>query len=101
VFEAYGPSGSAIIIDTITDSRNRAVAEVKKILADHEAKWAEIGSVRWAFEVSGSGEWKAKFPQEIPEGDKERLAALIEELLNHDDVQRIATNVIGMELREE
>jgi len=50
VIEAYGPEGSAIIIEAITDNTNRTISEVKKILSDHDAKFANQGSVLWAFE---------------------------------------------------
>lgn len=49
-FEAYGPGGVAILIEAVSDNRNRAVAEIKKILSDSGGKWAEAGSVRWAFD---------------------------------------------------
>lgn len=95
-FEAYGPGGVALIIEAITDSRNRAVAEIKKILSDHEAKWAESGSVRWAFEQSrdenGIIVWKAKFPQGISEEDGTKLSELVDALDDHNDVQNVYTN---------
>jgi len=75
----------------ITDSKNRAVAETKKILSDHEAKWADPGSVLWAFEKTAEG-WQGKFKHEITPGGKEKLKTLIEELENHNDIQRITTN---------
>lgn len=96
VFEAYGPGGVAILVEAISDSKNRTVAEVKRILHDHESKWAETGSVRWAFEPTSDSEavtWKAKFPQSIDESDKKKLRALIEDLEEHDDVQKVYTNV--------
>ena len=114
--EAYGPEGSAILIEAITDSRNRTVSEVKKILKDCDAKWAEPGSVLWAFSSSaelrgtdaeergsendrntfGAGEskWQAKFPQEISEEGKEKLGKLLEALEEHEDVEDVVTNVI-------
>jgi YebC/PmpR family DNA-binding regulatory protein len=91
-FEAYGPSGSAIFIEALSDNRNRAVQEIKTILKEHGGKWAESGSVRWAFEPAG-GEWKAKFPQDIAEEDKVKLFALLEALEDHDAVQTVYTNV--------
>mgnify|MGYP001585988755 FL=1 len=95
-FESYGPGGSALFIEAITDSRNRTVAEVKKILHDHEGKWAESGSVRWAFDQAvgegGERSWKAKFPQILSEKDHRKLEKLIEALDEHDDVQDIFTN---------
>jgi len=97
VIEAYGPEGSAIIIEAITNNTNRTISEVKKILSDHGAKFANQGSVLWAFDapVKGSenAEWKAKFPQAISEDSKAKLEKLIEALDEHDDVQNIFTNV--------
>jgi len=96
IFESYGPGGSALFIEAITDNRNRTVAEVKKILHDHEGKWAESGSVRWAFdqmtEENGERTWKAKFPRALNEDDQNKLERLIEALDEHDDVQDIFTN---------
>lgn len=91
LLEAYGPSGTAILIEAITDNRNRSVSEIKKILSDNGTKWAEMGSVQWAFENKG-GQWVAKFPQDVSEEDKTVLAALIEALEERDDVQKITTN---------
>lgn len=91
ILEAYGPGGTAVLIEAITDSKNRTIAEVKKILNDNNAKWAEPGSVRWAFEKSAD-QWQSKFNQEISDEAKNGLARLIQELESHDDVQRVYTN---------
>ena len=48
--EAYGPSGSALLIEAITDNRNRTVAEIKHILERNGGHLAEKGSVLWLFE---------------------------------------------------
>lgn len=92
VFEAYGPGGSAILIEAISNNRNRAVQEIKTILRDHNGKWAESGSVLWAFEKTADG-WHAKFPQETADADKEKLAGLLEALEENDDVQNVYTNI--------
>jgi len=52
-FEAYGPGGIAIIIEGITDNKNRALGEIKQILNQYEGKLAEGGSVKWLFERKG------------------------------------------------
>jgi len=91
MLEAYGPGGVAIFIEAATDNTNRTVPEVKKILSDHGGKWAEPGSVRWAFE-SQNGEWVAKFKQTISEEDLVSLEKLIEAILEQDDVQKVHTN---------
>ena len=98
VIEAYGPEGSAIIIEAITDNTNRTISEVKKILNDSGAKFANQGSVLLAFDAPIPGnaeanEWKAKFPQSISEESKAKLEKIIEALDEHDDVQNIFTNV--------
>lgn len=90
-FEAYGPGGSAIIIEALSDSRNRTVQEIKTILKEHDGKWAESGSVQWAFEKTHEG-WNAKFPQDVPESDKSQLVKLLESLEENDDVQNVYTN---------
>lgn len=94
VFEAYGPGGAAILVEAISDNRNRTVQEVKTVLRDMGGKWAESGSVRWAFEpVTGDERgWRAKFPQEIPVEEKKKLDALVEALLENEDVQKVFTN---------
>lgn len=92
-FEAYGPGGSAILIEALSDNRNRTVQEIKLILKEHNGKWAESGSVLWAFEKSSEG-WKAKFPQELPENDKSQLVRLLEAIDDNDEVQEVYTNAI-------
>jgi len=92
VFEAYGPAGAAILIEAISNSRNRTIQEVKLILKEHNGKWAESGSVQWAFEKTTDG-WTAKFPQEITDEEKTKLVALLETLEDNDDVQEVYINI--------
>ncbi len=96
IIEAYGPEGSAILIEAITDSRNRTISEVKKILSDNNAKFGEQGSVRWAFEnINGDDGiiWQIKFKQEISKDAKQKLQGLIKKLEERDDIQNIYTNI--------
>jgi len=90
-YEAYGPGGAAVIIDVITDNKNRAVAEIKHILAEHNGKFAEQGSVLWAFDFSGEKP-SPKITVEISLADKEALAKLVGVLSENDDAQEIYTN---------
>ncbi|MDP3800189.1 MAG: YebC/PmpR family DNA-binding transcriptional regulator [bacterium] len=53
LYEAYGPSGAAILILAITSNRNRTVSEIKHILSNNGGRLAEIGSVKWLFEEKG------------------------------------------------
>jgi YebC/PmpR family DNA-binding regulatory protein len=91
-FETYGPGGSAIIIEALTDNNNRTAPEIKHILTKRGLHLAAPHSASWAFEKIG-GEWNAKTPHDISEADLEKLESLIEELEDHEDVQGVYTNV--------
>lgn len=52
-FEAYGPGGITLIIDGITDNKNRALGEIKQILSQHNGKLVQEGAVRWMFDRKG------------------------------------------------
>ncbi len=49
LYEAYGPGGAAILVEAITDNKNRTTAEIKRILNERGGKLAEGGSVKWMF----------------------------------------------------
>lgn len=92
-YEAYGPGGSAIIIEAITDSKNRTFAELKHLLSLHGAKLGEPGSVLWAFE-NKNGKFKPKITINLSETGAQLLDKLLEALDDHDDVQEIYTNAL-------
>ncbi len=52
-YEAYGPAGVAIIIEVLTDNKNRTVAEVRNILSKQGGNMGESGSVGWMFQKKG------------------------------------------------
>lgn len=53
LFEAYGPAGTALLIEGITDNKNRSLSAVKKILNQYNGKLVGEGAVRWMFERKG------------------------------------------------
>jgi len=53
LLEAYGPGGIAIIIEGITDNKNRTFGEIKQILNQNGGKLVGEGSVKWMFERRG------------------------------------------------
>ena len=53
IYEGYGPGGVAIMIDTLTDNRNRTTAEVRSILTKSGGNLGENGCVSWIFEKKG------------------------------------------------
>ena len=52
-FEGYGPGGVALIVDTLTDNRNRTVSEVRHAFSKHGGNLGELGSVRFMFAKKG------------------------------------------------
>jgi YebC/PmpR family DNA-binding regulatory protein len=53
VYEGYGPGGVAVLIEALTDNRNRTGSEVRNIFARHGGNLGEPGSVAWVFEKKG------------------------------------------------
>ena len=51
--EAYGPGGTAILLEIITDNRNRTVAEIRNLLTKNHGTMAEAGAVAWQFQKKG------------------------------------------------
>lgn len=51
--EGYGPGGAAVLIDVLTDNRNRAVQEIRSTFSKHNGNLGENGSVSWLFDVKG------------------------------------------------
>jgi YebC/PmpR family DNA-binding regulatory protein len=49
-FEGYGPHGAALMIDCVTDNRNRTIAEVRHIFSRSGGNMAEAGAVGWQFD---------------------------------------------------
>ena len=52
-YEGYGPGGVALLIESMTDNRNRTVAEIRHLLAKNGGNLGEAGSVGWMFEKKG------------------------------------------------
>ncbi len=52
-YEGYGPGGVAIMVDSMTDNRNRTVAEIRHIFSKNGGNLGESGSVGWIFEKKG------------------------------------------------
>ena len=53
LFEGYGPGGAAILVEALTDNRNRTSADVRHAFSKHHGSLGEPGSVAWIFEKRG------------------------------------------------
>lgn len=69
MYEGYGPGGAALLIDTLTDNRNRTVGELRHVLSKHGGNLGEANSVAWMFEKKGY------FVVEKQQTDEETLMA--------------------------
>lgn len=52
-YECYGPAGVALIVDVLTDNKNRTVAEIRHLLSRNGGSMGESGAVTWNFDPQG------------------------------------------------
>ncbi|OGG48369.1 hypothetical protein A2678_02955 [Candidatus Kaiserbacteria bacterium RIFCSPHIGHO2_01_FULL_53_31] len=96
--EAYGPGGTAILIEALTDNKNRTVQELKHLLSRNGVELAAPGSASWAFSKFPEGCLVPNEPlMELGEADEEKLGVILTALDEHDDVQEVYTNALGYE----
>lgn len=100
--EAYGPGGSALIIEAITDNKNRTVTEIRNALGQHGGKLANSGSVIYQFHKKGV--IRVKNPSEELElkavdagaEDTKKTAELLEIHTRPEDLQKVKNNLAGL-----
>ncbi len=90
-YEGYGPAGVAILIDTLTDNRNRTVADIRAAMTRNHGNLGESGSVAWIFEKKGVLviQAKATTEEELMEWT---LEAGAEDIKNENDVFEVLTD---------
>jgi YebC/PmpR family DNA-binding regulatory protein len=52
-YEGYGPGGVAVLVETLSDNKNRTVAEIRHIFTRHNGNLGEVGCVGWMFDRKG------------------------------------------------
>lgn len=111
LFEAYGPGGIAIIIEGITDNKNRTLGEIKQVLNQNGGKLVGEGAVRWMFEKKGciivdykqfGSELTAEGLQNENLQNKEKLELLAieagaQDLYWHDGILDVYTKIEDLE----
>ncbi len=75
-YEGHGPSGVAIMIEVLTDNKNRAVADLRALFSRNGGNLAETGSVNWMFERLGI--IRAQVPTILP--------AILKNVMNEDSL---------------
>jgi YebC/PmpR family DNA-binding regulatory protein len=53
VYEGYGPGGVAVLVESLTDNRNRTVADIRHLFSKHAGSMGEAGCVAWMFDKKG------------------------------------------------
>lgn len=90
IYEGYGPAGVAVMVYTLTDNRNRTVAEIKTIFDRNGGSLGNPGSASYVFDPKTH---EPLFTVEIEDEDTiHKLAGLLEALEEHDDVQDVYLN---------
>ena len=95
-YEGYGPNGVALMIDTLTDNKNRTTAEVRHALAKRGGNLGENGCVAWIFETKGII-WVGKDQTEEERLIEIALEGGAEDVRDEDDGFEIATAVADFE----
>ena len=80
-YEGYAPSGVAMIVECLTDNRNRTGSEVRSLFTRNGGSMAEPGAVSWQFERKG--------------------VAMIPKSVGEDDLMAVALDAGGEDLRDE
>jgi len=103
LFEAYGPGGIAIIIEGITDNKNRTLGEIKQILNQNGGKLVGEGSVKWMFERKGCLTINAQFLISNSQiKNKEELEMMVieagaEDIYWHEELLDVYTKIEDLE----
>jgi len=91
IYEGYGPGGAAILIEALTDNRNRTVADIRHVLSKNGGNLGASGSVSYLFEKRGI----LNFEGEGLDGDALMEAALeagADDVVEGDDVVDVVTS---------
>jgi YebC/PmpR family DNA-binding regulatory protein len=82
IYEGYGPGGVAVLVEILTDNRNRTASEIRKLFELYDGKLGESGCVSWMFERKG------QFMIPASQVDEDALMELALEA-GADDVKRV------------
>lgn len=91
VYEAYGPGGTALILEGITDNRNRSSQEIKHLLSTHGATLATPGAAAWAFNKTTEG-LTPQTTVELDDTQAEQLGTLLDALEENEDIKTVYEN---------
>lgn len=91
LYETFGPAGTAILVSTLTDNKNRTSQELRHLLSKAGSALGAPGSSLWAF-TKKENYFIPINPLSLSDEEGEKLAVLIEAIEEHDDVQDVYTS---------
>jgi len=96
MYEAYGPGGVAILVDSLTDNKNRTTAELRNIMSKRAGNMAGAGSVSWIFTQKG---YISVAKDKVKEDELMNIVldAGAEDMKHEDDLYEIFTSVQDLE----
>lgn len=97
LYETYDPNGVAILIEALTDNKNRTTPEIKHLLSRFGLEISAPGAASWAFTKVGNTYVPNEPLNELSGESEEKFTTLLEALDEHEDVQQIFTNARGYE----
>ncbi len=95
-YEGYGPGGTAVLVEALTDNKNRTTAEVRHIFSRYNGNLGEAGSVSWIFSKKGY----LSFDRQAIDGDKLMELALeagAEDVTEDEDAVDVITAASAFE----
>jgi YebC/PmpR family DNA-binding regulatory protein len=81
IYEGYGPGGVAVLVEVLTDNKNRSIAEIRHIFSKHGGNLGENGCVSWMF-------------------DKKGLLVFSKDQVSEDDVMAVALDAGADDIKE-
>ncbi len=98
LYEGYGPYGVAVLLEIITDNKNRTASEIRKIFQKHNGNLAESGSVAWLFNRKGVFIFNnLNDPQKLESLLLENLLDYIEDIKTTEDEIELIVSVENFE----
>lgn len=89
ILEGYGPEGVAILVEAVTDNRNRTVSEVRNVFSRFGGSLGEAGCASFIFVDRENPSYTVP----VVEGKREKVLDLMQALDDLDDVQEIYSNL--------
>lgn len=80
LYEGYGPYGVAVLLEIITDNKNRTASEIRKLFQKYNGNLAESGSVAWLFKRKGIFSFTTNNPSELENKLMELVLDYIEDI---------------------